>query len=45
MKEKGWGKVPWCQKEMPVTEEMLECAGKNDVSLVVIGKNCRRGSG
>ena len=34
----GWGKVPWCQKEMPVTEEMLECAGKNDVSLVVIGR-------
>mgnify|MGYP004462758953 CR=1 FL=1 len=34
----GWGKVPWCQKEMPVTEEMLKCAGNNDVSLVVIGR-------
>ena len=22
----GWGRVPWCQKEMGVTEEMLDCA-------------------
>ena len=34
----GWGRVPWCQKEMEVTEEMLECARRNDVSLVVIGR-------
>ena len=34
----GWGRVPWCQKEMGVTEEMLDCARRNDVSLVVIGR-------
>ena len=34
----GWGHVPWCQKEMEVTEEMLNCARDNDVSLVVIGR-------
>ena len=34
----GWGRVPWCQKEMGVTEEMLDCARRDDVSLVVIGR-------
>ena len=34
----GWGRVPWCQKEMEVTEEMLDCARNNDVSLVIIGR-------
>lgn len=34
----GWGRVPWCQKEMEVTEEMLECVRSNDVSLVIIGR-------
>ena len=34
----GWGHVPWCQKEMDVTEEMLDCARRDDVSLVVIGR-------
>lgn len=34
----GWGKVPWSQTEMKVTDEMLVCAQKNDVSLVVIGR-------
>lgn len=34
----GWGRVPWCQKEMNVTEEMLDCARRDDVSLVVIGR-------
>ena len=34
----GWGRVPWCQKEMEVTDEMLECARDNDVSLVIIGR-------
>ena len=34
----GWGRVPWCQKEMEVTEEMLDCARDNDISLVVIGR-------
>lgn len=34
----GWGRVPWSQKEMEVTEEMLDCACNNDVSLVIIGR-------
>lgn len=34
----GWGRVPWCQKEMDMTEEMLDCARRDDVSLVVIGR-------
>ena len=34
----GWGRVPWCQKEMEVTDEMLGCARDNDVSLVIIGR-------
>lgn len=34
----GWGRVPWCQKELEVTDEMLGCARDNDVSLVIIGR-------
>lgn len=34
----GWGRVPWCQKEMEVTDEMLGCARDNDVSLAIIGR-------
>lgn len=34
----GWGRVPWCQKEMEVTDEMIGCARDNDVSLVIIGR-------
>ena len=34
----GWGRVPWCQKEMEVTDEMLGCARDNDISLVIIGR-------
>lgn len=34
----GWGKVPWSQTEMKVTEQMLACAKDNDVSLVIIGR-------
>ena len=34
----GWGRVPWCQKEMEVTDEMLGCARDNDVALVIIGR-------
>ena len=34
----GWGRVPWSQKEMEVTEEMLDCVRNNDVSLVIIGR-------
>lgn len=35
---KGWGQVPWSQKEMPVTEEMLEAAEDADASVIVIGR-------
>ncbi|MCD7834307.1 MAG: glycoside hydrolase family 3 C-terminal domain-containing protein [Lachnospiraceae bacterium] len=35
---KGWGQVPWSQKEMPVTDEMLEAATRSDLSLIVIGR-------
>ncbi|MCM1136516.1 MAG: glycoside hydrolase family 3 C-terminal domain-containing protein [Clostridium sp.] len=35
---KGWGQVPWAQKEMPVTEEMLEAADRTDAALVIIGR-------
>lgn len=35
---KGWGKVPWSQEEMPVTEEMLACADHADAAVVVIGR-------
>ncbi len=34
----GWGKVPWSQEEMPVTEEMLACAGSADAAMIVIGR-------
>ncbi len=34
----GWGSVPWSQKEMPVTDRMLEIAHEADVSLVFIGR-------
>lgn len=34
----GWGKVPWSQKEMPVTEEMVQIARESDAALVVIGR-------
>ena len=29
----GWGKVPWSQKEMPVTDEMLTCAADADAAV------------
>lgn len=35
---KGWGNVPWSQKEMPLTGRMLEIAGEADVSLIFIGR-------
>lgn len=35
---KGWGQVPWAQKEMPVTEEMLKASERTDVALVIIGR-------
>ena len=34
----GWGHVPWCQKEMDVTEEMLDCARRNDVLWLLLAE-------
>lgn len=34
----GWGKVPWSQEEMPVTDRMREIAKEADASLVFIGR-------
>lgn len=34
----GWGKVPWSQKEMPLTDEMVQCAAKADAAIVMIGR-------
>ncbi|MCI5649707.1 MAG: glycoside hydrolase family 3 C-terminal domain-containing protein [Fusicatenibacter sp.] len=35
---KGWGKVPWSQEEMPVTEEIVASVKDADVALIVIGR-------
>ena len=34
----GWGKVPWSQEEMPLSDEVLQAAADNDVALVIIGR-------
>ncbi len=35
----GWGQEPWSQKEMPLTEEIVEsAAGESDIALVIIGR-------
>lgn len=34
----GWGQVPWCQEEMPCTEEVLNAAAGSDAAIVVIGR-------
>ena len=36
---KGWGGEPWCQPEMPVTDELAQKAAKtSDAAVVVIGR-------
>lgn len=34
----GWGNVPWSQKEMPVTDTIIELAKTADIALVIIGR-------
>lgn len=35
----GWASEPWCQQEMPMTDEIAAAAAKrSDVALVVIGR-------
>jgi len=33
----GWGKVPWSQKEMELTDEIVESAKGADAAIVVVG--------
>lgn len=35
---KGWGQVPWSQKEMPVTDEMADRAKEADASIIIVGR-------
>src|SRR5574344_106166 len=32
---KGWGQVPWSQKEMPATDELIDTAKNADISLIM----------
>ena len=34
----GWGKVPWSQEEMPVSDELIAKASGDDVALVIVGR-------
>lgn len=35
----GWGQEPWCQKEMPLDEEIVSAAAqKSEAAIVVIGR-------
>lgn len=35
----GWGRVPWCQEEMPLAEAVVQAAADScDVALVVVGR-------
>lgn len=35
----GWGKEPWSQEEMPVSEELVkQAAGQSDTAIVIIGR-------
>lgn len=34
----GWGRVPWSQKEMPVSEEMVQLAKEAEAALIFIGR-------
>lgn len=36
----GWGQEPWCQKEMPLSDDVVRAASeKSDDALVVIGRS------
>lgn len=34
----GWGNTPWSQKEMPLTDEIVQTAKTADAALVIIGR-------
>ncbi len=36
----GWGTQPWCQKEMPLTDDMVKTASEeSDTAIVIIGRS------
>lgn len=36
---RGWGREPWCQEEMPLTEAVVQqAAEESDAALVIIGR-------
>lgn len=35
---KGWGNVPWSQKEMQLEDSVIEAASDADIALVIIGR-------
>ena len=35
---KGWGNVPWCQKEMSLEDSVVNSASDADIALVIIGR-------
>ena len=35
----GWGRVPWSQKEMPLSDEVVsKAAAENDIAIVIVGR-------
>ncbi len=35
----GWGSEPWCQKEMPLTDELVfKSAARSDAAVIIIGR-------
>ncbi|MCR5031571.1 MAG: glycoside hydrolase family 3 C-terminal domain-containing protein [Lachnospiraceae bacterium] len=35
----GWAAEPWCQKEMPVTEQLVrEAAEESDIAVIILGR-------
>ena len=38
-KGEGWGQEPWSQKEMPLTDQLVnEASQRNDIAIVIIGR-------
>lgn len=35
---KGWGNVPWSQKEMKLEDSVVQAAANSDIALVIIGR-------
>ena len=37
-KGKGWGNVPWSQKEMKLEDSLVQAASNSDIALIIIGR-------